>query len=103
MHAVSLGHLGFQFLFGSGQSRGGRFAASPRLDFMVTIIMKKSIRVTKKSRGRPKTTGTGVQIGMRWQSPELTLMDAWIEKYAPDLSRPEAIRRLVELGLKVKK
>ena len=71
--------------------------------FMVTIIMKKSIHVTKKSRGRPKTTGPGVQIGMRWQSPELTLIDGWIEKHAPDLSRPEAIRRLVELGLKVKK
>ena len=69
---------------------------------MVTIIMKKSIRVTKKSRGRPKTTGTGVQIGMRWQSPELTLIDGWIERHAPDLSRPEAIRRLVELGLKAK-
>ncbi len=65
--------------------------------------MKKSIHVTKKSRGRPKTTGPGVQIGMRWQSPELTLIDGWIAKHAPDLSRPEAIRRLVELGLKVKK
>jgi hypothetical protein len=31
------------------------------------------------------------------------LLDAWIEKHAPDLSRPEAIRRLVELGLKAKK
>jgi hypothetical protein len=29
-------------------------------------------------------------------------LDAWIKKHAPDLSRPEAIRRLVELGLKVK-
>ena len=69
---------------------------------MVTIIMKRSIRGTKKSRGRPKTTGTGVQIAMRWQSLELTLIDSWIEKHAPDLSRPEAIRRLVEIGLKAK-
>jgi hypothetical protein len=65
--------------------------------------MPKSIRVTKKSRGRPVTTGTGVQIGMRWQLPELTLIDGWIEKHAPDLTRAEAIRRLVELGLKAKK
>ena len=86
-----------------GLGPGLKLAASPWLDFMVTIIMKKSIHVTKKSRGRPNTTGPGVQIGMRWQSPELTLIDGWIEKYAPDLSRPEAIRRLVELGLKVKK
>ena len=26
-------------------------------------------------------------------------LDGWIKKNAPDLSRPEAIRRLVELGL----
>ena len=31
-------------------------------------------------------------------------LDAWIAKQKePDLSRPEAIRRLVELGLKAKK
>jgi hypothetical protein len=29
-------------------------------------------------------------------------LDAWIKKHDPDLSRPEAIRRLVELGLKTK-
>jgi hypothetical protein len=29
-------------------------------------------------------------------------MDAWIEKQPVGLSRPEAIRRLVELGLKAK-
>jgi hypothetical protein len=29
-------------------------------------------------------------------------LDAWIKKHAPTLSRPEAIRRLVELGLTVK-
>jgi hypothetical protein len=32
----------------------------------------------------------------------IALIDSWIEKYAADLSRPEAIRRLVELGLKAK-
>ena len=33
----------------------------------------------------------------------LAALDAWIAKQKePDLSRPEAIRRLVELGLKVK-
>jgi hypothetical protein len=33
----------------------------------------------------------------------LATLDAWITKQGePDLSRPEAIRRLVELGLKVK-
>jgi hypothetical protein len=64
--------------------------------------MNKSIRgTTKKKRGRPATTGKGTQIGMRWQDPELLAIDDWREKHDV-ASRPEAIRRLVELGLKAK-
>jgi hypothetical protein len=34
----------------------------------------------------------------------LAALDSWIDKQKePDLSRPEAIRRLVEIGLKAKK
>ena len=73
--------------------------ASAGLVFMVPIIMAKSIRVTKKSRGRPKTTGSGVQIGMRWQQQTLDAIDAWITKQGGNLSRPEAIRRLVSQAL----
>jgi hypothetical protein len=57
--------------------------------------MAASIHVTKKPHGRPKTTGTGVQIGMRWQRSELKLLDAWIKREAMGLTRPEAIRYLV--------
>jgi hypothetical protein len=38
---------------------------------------------------------------MRWQDPELSAIDDWREKHDV-ASRPEAIRRLVELGLTVK-
>jgi hypothetical protein len=64
--------------------------------------MTSSIRVTKKSssRGRPKTTGTGVQIGMRWQPEELAAIDAWRRKQDDIPTRTAAIRRLVALGLK---
>ncbi len=34
---------------------------------------------------------------------QLKLIDKWISATDPTLHRPEAIRRLVELGLKVKK
>jgi hypothetical protein len=61
--------------------------------------MKRSIRVTKKPRGRPKTTGTGVQIGMRWQEPTLAKIDAWIAGQGGKFTRSEAIRRLVEQAL----
>jgi hypothetical protein len=66
------------------------------------FFMGKSIKgTTKKRRGRPATTGKGTQIGMRWQEPQLREIDAWMEKHEI-ATRPEAIRRLVELGLKAK-
>jgi hypothetical protein len=66
--------------------------------------MGKSIRViTKRRRGRPVTTGKGTLIGVRLLDEPLGALDVWIAKQKePDLSRPEAIRRLVELGLEVK-
>jgi hypothetical protein len=69
---------------------------------MVTRIMAKSIPVTKKSKGRPKS-GIGTQIGMRWHEPVLKEIDNWRRQQADIPDRPQAIRRLVELGLKVKK
>jgi hypothetical protein len=67
-------------------------------------MMAKSIRVNpKKKRGRPVTTGKGTLIGVRILDDPLAALDGWIEKQKePDLTRPEAIRRLVELGLTVK-
>jgi|ERR1700722_3297589 len=67
--------------------------------------MAKSIGViTKKRRGRPVTTGKGTLIGVRLLDDPLSTLDAWIAKQKETaLSRPEAIRRLVEIGLKAEK
>ncbi len=67
--------------------------------------MAKSIGViTKKKRGRPVTTGKGTLIGVRLLDDPLSTLDSWITRQKePDLTRPEAIRRLVEIGLKAKK
>ena len=66
--------------------------------------MAKSISASTKRKGRPVTTGTGTTIGVRMLDAPLAALDFWIDKQKePDLSRPEAIRRLVELGLKAKK
>jgi hypothetical protein len=63
--------------------------------------MTKSISASAKRRGRPITTGTGMTIGVRMLDDRIAVLDAWIKKQNDvDLSRPEAIRRLVELGLK---
>ena len=65
--------------------------------------MGKSISVNANKRGRPVTTGTGTIVGVRMLDRPLAALDTWIAKQKePELSRPEAIRRLVELGLKVK-
>ena len=49
------------------------------------------------------TTGKGTLIGVRLLDDPLAAIDAWIAKQKElDLTRPEAIRRLVELGLTVK-
>jgi hypothetical protein len=59
--------------------------------------------IAKKVRGRPKTTGLGTGILVRMHD-QLDALDAWIIKQKePGLTRPEAIRRLVEIGLKAKR
>jgi hypothetical protein len=55
----------------------------------------------KKRIGRPPVGA--ILIGVRVPPAAVAELDTWIKRNAPDLSRPEAIRRLVELGLKVKK
>jgi hypothetical protein len=55
----------------------------------------------KKKIGRPPT-GVGTLVGQRWHEDQLDQIDRW-RRGQPDMpGRSEAIRRLVELGLKVK-
>lgn len=70
---------------------------------------KSTISATKKKkRGRPRayaeSEGKGApQIGLRLPPVELKAVDEWITRHKDmNLSRPEAIRRLVSLGLKAK-
>jgi hypothetical protein len=64
--------------------------------------MKKSIsRTEKRGRGRPPTNPTSIHLTL---APEpLAAVDDWIEGQREAYSRPEAIRRLVELGLNLRK
>lgn len=62
--------------------------------------MTASTTDNKKSMGRPRT-GIGQLIGVRLQPDHLGKLDKWIAQQPdPKPSRPEAIRRLVEKGLK---
>jgi hypothetical protein len=65
--------------------------------------MAKSIRDTaKRPIGRPKTTGPGTGVTVKMHDYHLDALDNWIARQKEPLTHPEAIRRLVELGLKVK-
>jgi hypothetical protein len=61
--------------------------------------MKKAISVDKK-RGRP-ATGTRPAISARVSEEVFNGIEVWAKQQK--ISQSEAIRRLVELGLKVKK
>jgi Ribbon-helix-helix protein, copG family len=62
--------------------------------------MAKLNKDIKKLRGRPKTTGSGQPQLVRMHDDQIAAIDKWRER--TEVSRPEAIRRLVELGLKAK-
>jgi hypothetical protein len=65
--------------------------------------MKKSISVNKKSRGRPKKKGGVYPVTAVRLAPELgAAVDKWAGSQPDGPTRSEAIRRLVELGLKAK-
>jgi hypothetical protein len=62
--------------------------------------MVKSTRDTTKPRKRPAVTGDPVMV--RVQPDMAKQLDDWRRKQDDLPGRPEAIRRLVELGLKAK-
>jgi hypothetical protein len=76
-----------------------------RLNFVVSGSMAKSIRDSAKFKakmGRPVTTGPGEPMVVRMHDEQLEAIDAWIAEHGEKISRPEAIRRLVEIGLKAR-
>jgi hypothetical protein len=64
--------------------------------------MGKKTVVAKKKRG-PAPTGKGVPVVVRMQPMPLAALDKWVTKQKDRPTRPEAIRRLVEIGMKAKK
>jgi hypothetical protein len=55
---------------------------------------------TRKKIGRPSTGAESVHL--RVLPDQAAAIDAWIKRQKEPISRPEAIRRLVELGLTIK-
>jgi hypothetical protein len=62
--------------------------------------MAKQTVITKKRRG-PAPTGKGTLIGVRLQPSQLAALDTWIAKQDAPLTRPEAIRAMMETILHI--
>jgi hypothetical protein len=61
--------------------------------------MSKATRDNTKER-KPRPKQRGMLVGVRLQPPDLGSLDAWIAKQNdPELSRPEALRRLAAIAL----
>ncbi len=59
--------------------------------------MPRQSLITQKTKRRgPPPTGKGELIGVRLQPPLLGAVDAWISRSGRSISRPEAIRRLLQ-------
>jgi len=56
--------------------------------------------VAPKKRRGPAPTGIGTSINVRLQPDQLATLDAWINRQASDVSRPEAVRQLLATALK---
>jgi hypothetical protein len=61
--------------------------------------MKRQTVITQKKRG-PAPTGKGTLIGVRLQPEQLRALDAWIAKQDNSTTRPDGIRRLMDLALR---
>jgi hypothetical protein len=62
--------------------------------------MAKQTVITRKRRG-PAPTGKGRLIGVRLQPSQLAALDTWIAKQDASLTRPEAIRAMMETILHI--
>jgi hypothetical protein len=62
--------------------------------------MGRQLETPPKKRG-PPATGKGEPILVRLQPAQLAALDAWMGRQDAGLSRPEAIRRLLEQALAV--
>lgn len=85
----------FSAWFGSVRT-GHRLATKPVATWYRVNVKSSSSTLPPKQR----STSAGTLVGTRFQPALLAAVDEW-RKEQPDLpTRPEAVRRLVELGLK---
>ena len=71
----------------------------PGCNYGITVLMAKQTMQPKK-RG-PAPTGKGIPVQVRLQPSHLAALDGWIAKQNAPLTRPEAIRAMMETILHI--
>jgi hypothetical protein len=69
-----------------------------RLFLDISVSMTRQSVISQKRRG-PPPTGKGVPVLVRMQPPLLANLDVWISQQDVSFTRPQAIRRLIEIAL----
>lgn len=78
-----------------------RFPSACLFGIKVSMATQETL-IPKKRRG-PAPTGQGKPVQVRLHEPQMKALDAWRARQAEQPTRPEAIRRLVEMALKREK
>jgi hypothetical protein len=76
----------------------GVTTSAARLFLDIRVSMPRQSVISRKKRG-PPPTGKGVPILVRLQPALLANLDGWISAQEASFTRPEAIRRLIEVAL----
>lgn len=61
--------------------------------------MSKSIRASRKYVRKARPPEQGFNVGVRLQPHHLSMLDRWIAQQPKAISRPEAMRQLMMLGV----
>lgn len=57
------------------------------------------VESSMNARSRRRATTTGTLVGTRFHAPQLEAIDSWRKEQEDLPTRPEAVRRLVKLGM----
>jgi hypothetical protein len=63
--------------------------------------MAKSSYVNITHPVRKRSAVTGTLVGVRLQAPQIKAIDAWAAKQSPPVTRPEAIREMINAMLHI--
>ena len=66
-------------------------------------MAKSSYETIAKKPVRKRSAQCGKLVGVRLQPEMISAVDAWAAKQKTPVTRPEAIRGILEIGLKAKK